>query len=137
MATNGFDYDVIVMAAPASGECGGVRATEKGYRVGVMESGKRWRRGYSQDELGYTQVRLAAESGNVRHPAHGVSGRCPGSVRRRGGRWIHVYGNTSTSRRKVFDATGITDWADVAPTLIRLRGCSGGGSLTWTLRLIV
>ena len=89
MATKGFDYDVIVIGSGFGGSVAAMRATEKGYRVGVMEVGQALeRRGYSQDELGYTQVRLAAGAGNVRHPAHGVSRRCPGSVRRRGGRWI-------------------------------------------------
>ena len=33
-----FDYDVIVIG---SGSVAALRATEKGYKVGVMESGKR------------------------------------------------------------------------------------------------
>ena len=43
MATKGFDYDVIVIGSGFGGSVAALRATEKGYRVGVMESGKRWR----------------------------------------------------------------------------------------------
>src|SRR5262245_32595491 len=42
MAANGFDYDVIVIGSGFGGSVAAMRATEKGYRVGVMESGKRW-----------------------------------------------------------------------------------------------
>ena len=42
MATKGFDYDVIVIGSGFGGSVAALRATEKGYRVGVMESGKRW-----------------------------------------------------------------------------------------------
>ena len=42
MATNGFDYDVIVIGSGFGGSVAAMRATEKGYRVGVMEAGKRW-----------------------------------------------------------------------------------------------
>jgi choline dehydrogenase-like flavoprotein len=37
-----FDYDVIVIGSGFGGSVAALRATEKGYRVGVMESGKRW-----------------------------------------------------------------------------------------------
>jgi len=42
MSGNGFDYDVIVIGSGFGGSVAALRATEKGYRVGVMESGKRW-----------------------------------------------------------------------------------------------
>lgn len=37
-----FDYDVIVIGSGFGGSVAALRATEKGYRVGVMESGRRW-----------------------------------------------------------------------------------------------
>ncbi|HLB15784.1 MAG TPA: FAD-binding protein [Burkholderiales bacterium] len=41
MAT--LDYDVIVIGSGFGGSVAAMRAVEKGYRVGVMEAGKRWR----------------------------------------------------------------------------------------------
>jgi cholesterol oxidase len=38
----GFDYDVVVVGSGFGGSVAAFRAAEKGYRVGVMESGKRW-----------------------------------------------------------------------------------------------
>ena len=35
-------YDVIVIGSGFGGSVAAFRAAEKGYRVGVMESGKRW-----------------------------------------------------------------------------------------------
>jgi cholesterol oxidase len=43
MVTNGFDYDVIVIGSGFGGSVAALRAAEKGYRVGIMEAGKRWR----------------------------------------------------------------------------------------------
>lgn len=37
-----FDYDVIVIGSGFGGSVAAMRATEKGYRVGVLEAGKRW-----------------------------------------------------------------------------------------------
>ena len=42
MNGSGFDYDVIVIGSGFGGSVATLRATEKGYRVGVMESGRRW-----------------------------------------------------------------------------------------------
>jgi cholesterol oxidase len=38
-----FDYDVVVIGSGFGGSVAAFRAAEKGYRVGVMESGRRWR----------------------------------------------------------------------------------------------
>ena len=40
---NGFDYDVIVIGSGFGGSVSALRLTEKGYRVGVLEAGRRWR----------------------------------------------------------------------------------------------
>jgi cholesterol oxidase len=37
-----FDYGIIVIGSGFGGSVAAFRAAEKGYRVGVMESGKRW-----------------------------------------------------------------------------------------------
>ena len=39
---NGFDYDVIVIGSGFGGSVSALRLTEKGYRVGVLEAGRRW-----------------------------------------------------------------------------------------------
>lgn len=40
---SGFDYDVIVIGSGFGGSVSALRLTEKGYRVGVLEAGRRWR----------------------------------------------------------------------------------------------
>jgi len=42
MAGQAFDYDVIVIGSGFGGSVAAMRAVEKGYKVGVMEAGKRW-----------------------------------------------------------------------------------------------
>ena len=37
-----FDYDVAIIGSGFGGSVAAMRAAEKGYRVGVMESGPRW-----------------------------------------------------------------------------------------------
>jgi cholesterol oxidase len=37
-----FDYDVVIIGSGFGGSVAALRAVEKGYRVGVMESGRRW-----------------------------------------------------------------------------------------------
>ncbi|MEU4294815.1 FAD-binding protein [Kribbella sp. NPDC026596] len=37
-----FDYDVLIVGSGFGGSVAALRAAEKGYRVGVRESGKRW-----------------------------------------------------------------------------------------------
>jgi len=38
-----FDYDVVIVGSGFGGSVAALRAAEKGYRVGVMESGRRWK----------------------------------------------------------------------------------------------
>ena len=38
----GFDYDTVIIGSGFGGSVAALRAAEKGYRVGVMEAGKRW-----------------------------------------------------------------------------------------------
>ena len=37
-----FDYDVVIIGSGFGGSVAALRAAEKGYRVGVMEAGRRW-----------------------------------------------------------------------------------------------
>jgi choline dehydrogenase-like flavoprotein len=41
--TAGFDYDVVIIGSGFGGSVAALRSAEMGYRVGVMESGRRWK----------------------------------------------------------------------------------------------
>ena len=49
-----FDYDVVIIGSGFGGSVAALRAAEKGYRVGVMEAGKRWK----DEEIPKTQWNL-------------------------------------------------------------------------------
>jgi cholesterol oxidase len=112
-----FDYDVVIIGSGFGGSVAALRAAEKGYRVGVMESGRRW----PDEDIPKTQWDLphflwfpAAELYGIQRIEYlddvlilsgaGVGG---GS---------HVYANTLYVPPKQFFAApewaNITDWAD-------------------------
>ena len=121
MATQGFDYDVIVIGSGFGGSVAAMRATEKGYRVGVMEAGKRWR----DEDIPKTSWDIRKFAWQPEAEMYGIQRMeflddvlvlCGAGV----GGGSHVYGNTLyIPPKKFFDApewAGITDWADeVAP----------------------
>jgi cholesterol oxidase len=116
-----FDYDVIVIGSGFGGSVSALRLTEKGYKVGVLEAGRRWR---SEDfpktnwrlrdsiwapKLGLTGTQRISLLGKVTlFSAAGVGG---GSL---------IYGNTLYEPLDNFWSdphwSHITDWrAELAP----------------------
>jgi cholesterol oxidase len=119
--SHGFDDDVIVIGSGFGGSVAVLRATEKDYRVGVLESGKRW----NDEDMPQTSWDIrkfvwmpGAEMYGIQRMEFldDVLVLCGAGV----GGGSHVYGNTLYVPPKQFFAApewaDITDWADeVAP----------------------
>jgi cholesterol oxidase len=129
MAT--FDYDVVIIGSGFGGSVAALRAAEKGYRVGVMESGRRWK----DEDIPKTQWDLPHFLWQPEAEMYGIqrieylddvlilSGAGVG-----GG--SHVYANTLyVPPKQFFDApewSGITEWADeLAPYIDQARRMLG------------
>ena len=124
----GFDYDVLIIGSGFGGSVAELRAAEKGYRVGVMESGRRW----NDEDIPKTQWDLpgflwfpGAELYGIQRIEYldDVLVLCGAGV----GGGSHVYANTLyVPPRKFFDApewAGITDWADELAPYIDQASC--------------
>jgi len=116
-----FDYDVLVIGSGFGGSVTALRLTEKGYRVGVLESGRRWdpedipktnwdvRKSIWAPKLGLTGTQRISVLGKCAvFSGAGVGG---GSL---------IYGNTLYEPLDAFYTdrqwAGITDWrAELAP----------------------
>jgi cholesterol oxidase len=111
-----FDYDILIIGSGFGGSVAALRAAEKGYRVGVMESGRRW----TDTDIPRTQWDLPGFLWFPGAELYGIQRiECLDDVLVLCGAGVgggsHVYANTLyVPPRKFFDApewAGITDWA--------------------------
>ena len=80
----GFDYDVLIIGSGFGGSVAALRAAEKGYRVGVMESGPTLAgREDPEEPVGPGALHLVSRRGALRSPEDRVPRRRAGSLRRR------------------------------------------------------
>ena len=126
-----FDYDVVIIGSGFGGSVAALRAAEKGYRVGVMEAGRRW----NDEDIPKTNWNLAHYLWQPEAEMYGMQRIEPlDDVLVLSGAGVgggsHVYGNTLyIPPKKFFDApgwAGITDWADeLAPCIDQARRMLG------------
>jgi len=116
-----FDYDVVVIGSGFGGSVSALRLTEKGYRVGVLEAGRRW----TAENLPKTNWNLrksiwAPKLGMTGPQAISILGKCAVFSGAGVGGGSLIYGNTLYEPLPAFYAdkqwAHITDWrSELAP----------------------
>jgi cholesterol oxidase len=120
---NEFDYDVIVIGSGFGGSVAALRAIEKGYKVAVLEAGRRW----NDEDIPKTNWNVRKFAWQPELEMFGIQRMellddvmvlCGAGV----GGGSHVYANTLyVPPQKFFEASewaGITDWAaELAPCI--------------------
>lgn len=132
---HGYDYDVLVVGSGFGGSVSALRLTEKGYRVGVLEAGRR-----------FTRQTLPKNSWDLRNYLWAPALGCYGIQR------VHLLGNVmvlagagvgggslnyantlyvprSSSSRTASGATSRTGRRSWPPTTTRPSGCWGSASI--------
>ncbi len=80
-------FDFVVIGSGFGGSVSAMRLTEKGYRVLVLERGKRFRdQDFAEDQLGRQRVFVAAGAALLWHPADQPIQGCVRAARQRCGR---------------------------------------------------
>ena len=130
-----FDYDVVIIGSGFGGSVAALRAAEKGYRVGVMESGQALDgRGHPEDAVGPGALRLVPRRGALRSPEDRVPRRRARPLRRRRRRRLarvceHDVRPTEAVLRRARSGRaspiGPTSWRR---TSTRPRGCSASSA---------
>ena len=116
-----YDYDVLVIGSGFGGSVSALRLTEKGYRVGVFESGRRWDADSAAEvELECAQVDLGAAARAHRTAAHQPARQVHRVQRGRGRRWFDHLRQYALPAARAFYLdphwAHITDWkAELAP----------------------
>ena len=78
-----FDYDVVIIGSGFGGSVAALRAAEKGYRVGVMEAGRRWKDEDLPTTIGIATLCVAARGRDVWNTEDRVPRRRPRPLGRR------------------------------------------------------
>ena len=126
-----FDYDVVIIGSGFGGSVAALRAAEKGYRVGVMEAGRRWKdEDIPKTKWDQPRYAVAARSRDVWDTEDRVPRRRTRPLRRRRGRRLAclrqhlVCPSEAVLRRRRngrASPTGPTNWRRVST---RHAGCS-------------
>ncbi|MQA63583.1 MAG: FAD-binding protein [Actinophytocola sp.] len=116
-----FDYDVVVIGSGFGGSVTALRLTEKGYRVGVLESGRRWNpEDYPKTNWNVRKAIWAPKLGLTGPQRISILGKCAVFSGAGVGGGSLIYGNTLYEPLDAFYTDRqwehITDWrAELAP----------------------
>ncbi|MBJ8342652.1 GMC family oxidoreductase [Antrihabitans sp. YC3-6] len=116
-----FDYDVLVIGSGFGGSVSALRLTEKGYRVGVLESGRRWNDGdYPKSNWNVRKSIWAPRLGMTGPQRISILGKCAVFSGAGVGGGSLIYGNTLYEPLPAFYTdkawSHITDWrSELAP----------------------